>query len=126
VPLLLTLPLSLTDILISTNLNLLMTLLTPLKLLSNSEINDVLKSLPLWSYEEGHLHRVITFHDFASAFSFMTRASLLSEGMKHHPSWSNYYNRVSISLSTHDAGGITQRDVEWAKQVSEWLPELIS
>jgi 4a-hydroxytetrahydrobiopterin dehydratase len=55
-----------------------------------------------------------TFRDFSEAFAFMTRVALLAEKMDHHPEWSNVWNRVDVTLATHDAGGVTERDVKMA------------
>ncbi|UOD49627.1 4a-hydroxytetrahydrobiopterin dehydratase [Orrella daihaiensis] len=59
----------------------------------------------------------VTFRDFRRAFAFMTEVAMLAEKADHHPEWSNVYNRVSIALTTHDAGGITAKDIELAKQI---------
>jgi 4a-hydroxytetrahydrobiopterin dehydratase len=59
-----------------------------------------------WEEHDGALHRTFEFADFSEAFAFMTRVAMLAEGRGHHPDWSNSWNRVSISLSTHDAGGV--------------------
>ncbi len=68
-----------------------------------------------WTEEGGALRRRLTFTDFSEAFAFMTRVALLAEKMNHHPEWTNVWNRVSVTLSTHDAGGLTERDVELAR-----------
>lgn len=86
-----------------------------------AEIQDGLRTLPEWQLRENKLVRELTFKDFSEAFAFMTRAALLSEAMGHHPEWSNVYNRVHISLSTHDAGGITEKDLKWAREASAFL-----
>ncbi len=62
--------------------------------------------------------RTLTFKDFNEAFGFMTRAALAAEKADHHPEWSNVYNRVEIRLTTHDAGGLTQRDFDLAKAIN--------
>lgn len=76
---------------------------------------QIRKELPRWSIKNGKLHKEITFGDFTEAFSFMTKVALHAEKMNHHPEWFNVYNRVTIDLMTHDAGGITSNDVELAK-----------
>lgn len=76
-------------------------------------------TLPDWHPTVGRdaLHKTFTFVDFNAAFGFMTRVALHAEKMNHHPEWFNVWNRVEITLSTHDAGGLTQRDVELAKAI---------
>ncbi len=86
--------------------------------LSESEISDLLKQMPDWSMESGMLKRSFKFPDFKQAFGFMTRVARVADEMDHHPDWTNVYNRVEVRLSTHDAGGITLRDVELAKQMN--------
>ena len=75
-----------------------------------------LKSHPDWRLVAGRdaLMRDFVFADFSAAFAFMTRVALLAEAMNHHPEWFNVYNKVSITLSTHDAGGLTDRDTRLA------------
>ena len=63
--------------------------------------------------------RRFTFADFSEAFAFMTRVALLAEKADHHPEWSNVWNRVDITLTTHDAGGLSARDVDLAKAIGE-------
>ncbi len=78
--------------------------------------------LPLWTLEGEHLRRSFRFRDFAEAFAFMTRVALLAEKQDHHPEWSNVWNRVEIALSTHDAGGLSARDVALARAIDALLP----
>ena len=85
--------------------------------LSEAEIAAALKELPGWSVENGKLHRVYVCRDFVHAFGCMASVALAAEAMGHHPEWSNVWNRVTIDLSTHDAGGITRLDVELAQKV---------
>ncbi len=75
-----------------------------------------LKTLRKWKSVAGRdaIRRDFTFADFNQAFAFMTRAALLAEKMDHHPEWFNVYNRVEVVLATHDAGGVTQKDVDMA------------
>ncbi|HEX6959336.1 MAG TPA: 4a-hydroxytetrahydrobiopterin dehydratase [Ferrovibrio sp.] len=75
-----------------------------------------LQSLTGWQPVEGRdaIAKSFVFADFNAAFGFMTRVALMAEKMDHHPEWSNVYNRVTITLTTHDAGGLSQRDVTLA------------
>ena len=82
--------------------------------LAEPELRTALGQLPGWSMEQNKLHREYKFSDFAHAFGFMATAAVLIEKMNHHPEWLNVYNRVSVHLTTHDAGGITHNDVELA------------
>lgn len=86
--------------------------------LDPQEIESALAGLPGWSLEKGKLHRELRFADFSAAFGFMTRVALAAEAADHHPDWSNVWNRVTIDLVTHDAGGITANDVALAKRIS--------
>lgn len=89
--------------------------------LEEAEIQRALEQLPGWSLRDGQLHRELRFPDFVRAFGFMSAMALVSEALNHHPHWSNVYNRVVIALHTHDAGGITAFDLEWAKRVEAVL-----
>lgn len=82
-----------------------------------------LANLPEWSttsQPDGITRRFI-FADFSAAFAFMTRVAILAEKADHHPEWSNVYNRVDITLTTHDAGGLSQRDIDMAKKIEGLL-----
>lgn len=85
--------------------------------LSEAEIASHLEKLKGWSVENGKLHRVFLFEDFARAFGFMTSVALVAEAMNHHPDWSNSWNKVTIDLVTHSAGGITDFDVALAEKI---------
>lgn len=87
--------------------------------LSEQQITKALGGLPGWSYLDGKLHKDLRFRDFNEAFGFMARVALVAEKRDHHPDWSNVYNRVEIALSTHDAGGITERDTTFARHADE-------
>jgi 4a-hydroxytetrahydrobiopterin dehydratase len=91
--------------------------------LSEAERADALDGLPDWDYDEARdaILRTFTFADFSEAFAFMTRVALLAEKANHHPEWSNVWNRVEITLTTHDAGGLSGRDVEMAEAIEELL-----
>lgn len=80
---------------------------------------ESLAALPDWSYDAGRdaITRRFTFADFNAAFGFMTRVALLAEKSDHHPEWSNVWNRVDILLTTHDAGGLSTRDIQMAQAI---------
>ena len=83
--------------------------------LSQIDIEEQLKDLPGWSVVNEKLHKEFQFDSFNQAFGFMTRAAMEIEKMNHHPEWFNVYNRITVELTTHDAGGITKNDVNLAK-----------
>jgi 4a-hydroxytetrahydrobiopterin dehydratase len=82
--------------------------------LSDKEIQTALEGLPEWSVLNGKLHREYRFPDFVHAFGFMATAAVAIEAMGHHPEWFNVWDRVTVDLATHDAGGITTKDVTLA------------
>jgi 4a-hydroxytetrahydrobiopterin dehydratase len=82
--------------------------------LSEVEIADGLAALPGWKTVNGKLHREYKFPDFSHAIGFMATTAPAIEKMNHHPEWANVYNRVTVDLMTHDAGGITKKDLELA------------
>jgi 4a-hydroxytetrahydrobiopterin dehydratase len=85
------------------------------KPLPESDLAAAVSSLPGWTIHNGKLHREYKFASFPQAFGFMATAAPTIEKRDHHPEWSNVYNKVTVDLSTHDAGGITQLDVDLAK-----------
>ena len=92
-----------------------------LEKLSSEEIKKELSNLSGWSEVDGKLHKEFQFSNFNQAFGFMTRAAMEIEKMNHHPEWFNVYNKLSVDLMTHDAGGITQNDVNLAKILNSLL-----
>ncbi|MEZ4451409.1 MAG: 4a-hydroxytetrahydrobiopterin dehydratase [Nannocystaceae bacterium] len=80
---------------------------------------EALAALPRWSEVDGRdaIHRTIRFADFSEAWGFMSRVALYAEKHDHHPEWFNIWNRVEITLSTHDAGGLSSRDVAMARAI---------
>lgn len=82
--------------------------------LNEPQIREALAGLPGWESDGKSLKRLFKFKNFSEAWGFMARVALLAEKMDHHPDWSNGYNKVDVSLSTHDAGGITEKDVKLA------------
>jgi 4a-hydroxytetrahydrobiopterin dehydratase len=87
--------------------------------LSEAERVEALEGLPDWDHDEARdaITRSFAFADFSEAFAFMTRVALLAEKADHHPEWSNVYNRVDILLTTHDAGGLSDRDIDMARAI---------
>jgi len=83
--------------------------------LADDEIKKRLADLPAWTIAGGKLRREFRFAEFSEAFGFMARVALVAEKMDHHPDWSNVWNRVTVELWTHDAGGITDLDFELAQ-----------
>ena len=82
------------------------------------DVAETLKDLPAWRAHDGDrpaITRTLTFADFNAAFGFMARAALVAEKLDHHPEWSNVYNRLEVTLTTHSAGGLTQLDIELAQ-----------
>ena len=94
--------------------------------LSPEERDAALEALGGWTWDEARrgIARSFRFRDFAEAFAFMTHIALLAEKADHHPEWSNVWNRVDILLTTHDAGGLTRRDVDLAKAIDAILAQL--
>lgn len=89
--------------------------------LTPSDRDQALAGLPGWQPPPGRdaIAKSFRFKDFQEAFAFMTRIALAAEKMDHHPEWSNVYNRVDILLSTHDAGGVTERDIRLAHTIEQ-------
>ncbi len=74
-----------------------------------------------WEIADGKLRRELTFADFNEAFGFMSRVALVAESMNHHPDWSNSWNKVTIELVSHSAGGLTDNDAELANRINQLL-----
>ena len=91
----------------------------PVEELTQEERDSWLKGLPQWqSARDGKaIERTFEFDDFSQAFAFMTRVALIAESKDHHPEWFNVYNKVEITLTTHDAGGLSLRDVKMARKI---------
>ena len=89
--------------------------------LSTKIRNESLKKLKGWKKTRGKdcIEKEFLFKDFQSAFSWMTKMALVAEKMDHHPEWFNVYNRVNVTLTTHDAGGITKLDIDLAKVMNK-------
>ncbi len=88
--------------------------------LAAGKISEALATLPGWTFRRNAMTKTFTFATFREAIGFMVRAGFEAEAMNHHPEWTNVYNRVSIRLNTHDAGGkVTRKDVELAKRIQK-------
>ncbi len=87
--------------------------------LTDAETREAIAALPGWTLAPGgdRIEREFRFVDFVNAFGFMTRVALLAERADHHPEWHNVYNRVTIGLTTHDAGGLSARDIALAREI---------
>ncbi len=96
--------------------------------LDSNEVAGQLSTLKGWAYdhERGAITREFVFSDFAQAFAFMTQIALAAEKNNHHPEWSNVYNRVVITLTTHDADGLTQRDIDLARYTDATFEQFAS
>ncbi len=95
----------------------------PVEPLSDEDRAEALDTLDEWDYDEARdaITRSFTFADFSEAFAFMTRVALLAEKADHHPEWSNVWNRVEILLTTHDASGLSYKDVALAEAIDALL-----
>ena len=92
-----------------------------IKKLTDEELQRELTTLTDWSLRDGKLFRAIRFVNFSATFSFMTQVALMAEKADHHPEWFNVYNRLDIWLTTHDADGISQRDIDMARAIDALL-----
>ena len=88
---------------------------------------ELLADLPAWTVDAGRgaISRSFRFQDFAQAFGFMSQMALVSEKMDHHPEWFNVYNRVDVTLTTHDANGLSTRDIAWATRADAAFARLV-
>ncbi len=87
------------------------------KKLESRDIDQRLGIVRGWSVVHGKLHKEFAFENFVQAFGFMSSVALIAESLNHHPEWSNVYNKVTIDLNTHSAGGISDLDFEFARKV---------
>ncbi|MEZ5813177.1 MAG: 4a-hydroxytetrahydrobiopterin dehydratase [Alphaproteobacteria bacterium] len=86
------------------------------------------EALEGWSLAQGGREAIwkrFTFKDFNAAWAFMSRVALLAESMNHHPEWSNVYNRVDITLTTHEAGGLSERDLAMAEKINDFAGKIV-
>ena len=87
-------------------------------MISEKELSLILKDLPEWQLVDKKIRRKWKFNDFIETFGFLTKIALLSEAMNHHPEIQSVYNILTIELTTHDAGGITDLDIKLAKSIN--------
>lgn len=87
--------------------------------LSQSELESRLAELPGWQYANGRIVKRFQFKSFVEAFGWMASVALVAEKLDHHPDWKNVYSGVDVELHTHDAGGVTDFDIELAKRMNE-------
>ncbi len=87
------------------------------RLLEKSELEEVISKFPKWEYQEESLKQDFIFSDFREAFEFMVQVAEIAETLNHHPDWSNSWNKVSIAISTHSAGGLTALDLKFVEKV---------
>lgn len=90
-----------------------------MKPLQDAEIEARLEKFEGWTYNENAIHTKLEFENFKEAFAAMTRIAFEAEALQHHPNWFNVYNNLEISLSTHDASGVTNKDFEFAERIEE-------
>ena len=90
-----------------------------MKALQIDEINQRMLDLEVWEYEDNAIHTSFEFENFKDAFSVMTRIAFEVEKLNHHPDWSNVYNTLKISLSTHEVNGVTEKDFALAKIIDD-------
>ena len=90
--------------------------------LSADQRQQLAQQRPLWTLTADRMTRQLVFRDFVEAFGFMSQVALLAETRGHHPNWSNVYNRVSIELTTHDLGGLSDLDADLATAIDALLP----
>ena len=89
--------------------------------LSSEEIKSKLADLSGWKYEDNFIIKEFIFKNFSENFGFMSRIAMLAESLNHHPDWSGGYKNLTIRLSTHDAGGVSEKDMEFARKIEQML-----
>lgn len=86
---------------------------------SEADVRSRLEFMDGWKFQNDGIEKSFEFQDFFQAFGFITRVAMEAEKQNHHPEWSNVYNKVTIRLSTHDAGGVTDRDFRLAERIDK-------
>jgi len=90
-----------------------------MKKMNNDEIKEALKNLSGWALKDDMIEKSFTFEDFKEAFATMTHIAFECEKQNHHPNWENVYNSLTIKLNTHDADGVTQKDIDLATSIEK-------
>jgi 4a-hydroxytetrahydrobiopterin dehydratase len=88
------------------------------------DISEVVSRVPTWEIIKGQLYSEFIFKDFEESFLFMTKVAVVAEQMNHHPTWTNTYNKVNITLWTHDDNALTNLDIELAEQIDKIVAEM--
>tara|TARA_A100000171_G_scaffold53121_2_gene77193 strand:- start:12204 stop:12485 length:282 start_codon:yes stop_codon:yes gene_type:complete len=88
---------------------------------TEKEVQEKLKDFEGWEYDDNAIHTAFEFENFKETFTIMTRIAFEAERLEHHPDWTNVYNKLHITLSTHDAGGVTDKDFEFASVVDQLI-----
>ena len=91
-----------------------------MKKLTEQEINSSLQGLKGWEYKDNAIVKNFTFPTFFEAYTLLCKAAFIAEKLNHHPDWSGVYNKVTLKLSTHDAGGVTQSDLDFAAEIEKF------
>lgn len=89
--------------------------------LSEQQIEAGIKNLTGWTYEDNHIIKNFAFETFFEAFALLCKAAFIAEKLDHHPEWSGVYNKVTLKLNTHDSGGVTQKDLNFAAEIEKSL-----
>ena len=88
---------------------------------TEKEVLEKLKDFEGWEFDDNAIHTAFEFENFKETFTIMTRIAFEAERLEHHPDWANVYNKLHISLSTHDAGGVTDKDFEFASIIDQLI-----
>ena len=96
-----------------------------MKKFTKTEIEKTIKKLSNWTYHDNAIHTTFKFNNFKDTFFVMEQIALIAEKINHHPNWSNVYNVLKISLTTHDAGGLTNKDFELATMIDGVVEEIL-
>ncbi len=92
---------------------------------TEEQLLDFCASNPHWSLQENKLHRQFVFNDFVMAFGFMSQIALIAERCNHHPEWSNLYQKVTVNLTTHEMGSISDKDFILAKEMDRIAAKIL-